>query len=85
MSVIGQIYSMVASACAAALVSCPSSLLGRPFLTGLQQLGRCCFRLLLFRGGENSKRGETSLSPEAGIGGEAGGHVSLAILPSVTE
>lgn len=84
MSVIGQIYSMVVSVFAA-LVSCPSSLLGRPFLTEPQQLGRCCFGLLLFRGGEISKRGETSLSPEAGIGGGAGGHVSPAILPSVTE
>lgn len=67
----------------AASLSCPSSLLGRPFLTEQQQLGRCCFRLLLLGG--DRKREETSLSPEAGIGGGAGGHVSLAILPSVTE
>lgn len=84
-SLMGQIYSGMAVSVFAASVSCRSSLLGRPFLTQQQQLGRCCFRLLLFRGGENSKRGETSLSPEAGIGGGAGGHVSLAILPSVTE
>lgn len=50
-SVMGQIYSGMAVSVFAASVSCPSSLLGRPFLTEQRQLGRCCFRLWLFRGG----------------------------------
>ena len=52
-----------------------------------QQLGRCCFRLLLFKKKKKKLRargGKTPLSPQAGIGGGDRSHVVLAILPSVT-
>lgn len=60
---------------------------GPPLSDRTAAAGKVLFQALAVqRGvGGNSKRGETSLSPEAGTGGGAGGHVSLAILPSVTE
>lgn len=49
-----------------------------------QQLGRCCFRLLLLKKNESERGKKTPLSPEAGIGEGDRGHVVPATLPSVT-